>query len=91
MTRTELINTLNALGDDVFYSEYKNTFNVTINDFEGFDDDWNEIDRDFDNPQAVEDFEETLKNECNHFEDDFYRNYYFDDFTVCLGCASYDI
>lgn len=91
MTRTELVNTLNALGNDVFYSEYENVFDVTINDFEGFDDDWNEIDRDFDNPQAVEDFEETLENECNYFEGDYSRTYYFDDFTVWLGYASQDI
>ena len=91
MTRTELINTLNALGNDVIYNEYGHTFNVTIEDFEGFDNNWNEVYRDLDNPQAVEDFEETLENECNHFIDDYYKTYCFDGFTVQLGCASYDI
>lgn len=91
MTRTELVNTLNTLGNDVSYDEYESTFNVTIEDFEGFDDNWNEIYRDYDNPQAVEDFENMLENECNRFEGDFYRDYYFNDFTVRLGYSSYDI
>lgn len=86
MTRTELVNTLNALGNDVFYSKYKNDFNVTI-----IDADWGEINRDFDNPQAVEDFEKALENKCNYFEGDYCKTYYFDDFTVWLGRASYDI
>ena len=82
-----------ALGDDasMWYDEEEKVLDVTLRDFEGFDDDWSEIMRDYDHPEAVEAFKEMLETECSSQEGDFYFDYHFDGFTVELGYSSYDI
>ena len=82
-----------ALGDDasMWYDEEDRVLHVTLQDFDGFDDDWSEVMRDYDHPEAVEAFEEMLETECSSLEGDFYFDYHFDGFTVRLGYASYDI
>ena len=91
MTYEKMIEMLEALGADALYSVIGTTIHVDLNDFEGFDEDWDEIMRDYDNPKAVEAFEEMLERECLSQEGDFYTTYHFDDFSVKLGYTSYDI
>ena len=71
-------------------NEEGNEIEVIVNDFEGFDENWSEIYRDYDAELISEIFNELDKN-CNSKEDDFYINYNFDNFTVCVGFASFDI
>ena len=92
MTRDEMITKIEALGDDAsWYTKPDGTLSVTIEDFEGFDDDWSEVERDFDDAQAVEDFTDMLEEEALSQEGDFYTLYHFEGFDVELGYASFDI
>lgn len=91
MTYEMMMRTLETLGEDVTYCEIGHVIHVTIEDFEGFDDDWSEVTREYDDSEAVERFEEMLEVECSSHEGDFYEVYHFDGFDVCLGYASYDI
>ena len=91
MTYEMMVATLEALGEDVSYSVRDGFFRVTLEDFEGFDDDWSEVEREYDDPEAVERFEEMLEAECSSQEGDFYVVYHFEGFDVQLGYASFDI
>lgn len=93
MTLEKMMAMVEALGDDasMWYDEEEKVLDVTLRDFEGFDDDWSEIMRDYDHPEAVEAFLEMLETECSSQEGDFYFDYHFDGFTVELGYSSYDI
>lgn len=91
MTYEMMVATLEALGEDVSYSFYDGVFDVTLEDFEGFDDDWSEIDREYDDPEAVDRFEEMLEKESSSQEGNFYVTYHFEGFDVVLGYASFDI
>ena len=92
MTREMMIAAIKALGADASLWECSDgTLDVTIEDFEGFDDDWSEIDREYDDEEAVDAFLEMLETECLSKEDDYYVVYHFEGFDVCLGYASFDI
>lgn len=92
MTREQLIKRLEALGEDVSYYTFSNgEISITINDFEGFDEDWDEIYRDLNHPEEIAALLEDLESECSHAEGNFYTTYFFDGFQVCVGYSSYDI
>ena len=91
MTFEKMIAAIEALDNDAFYDVVDKEINVTLNDFAGFDEDYCEIMRDYDNEQAVENFLKMLANECISFKDNFYKDYKFNGFTVSLGYASFDI
>lgn len=92
MTREMMMKVLEGLGSDVsLWDKEDYCLDVTLEDFEGFDEDWSEIDREYDNPEAVERFEEMLETECLSQEGDFYVVYHFEGFDVRLGYASFDI
>lgn len=63
---------------------------ITIDDFEGFDDDWSEIIREYDG-ETVDGLIEWLEEHCISEDGDFYSYYEFEGFTVQLGYSSYDI
>lgn len=92
MTREMMVAAVEALGEDVsLWERSDGTLDVTVEDFEGFDDDWSEVDREFDDEEAVDAFLEMLERECVSQEGDFYVTYHFDGFDVQLGYASFDI
>lgn len=91
MTREMMMDALVALGADASWYEYDGVFRVELQDFDGFDDDWDEVDRDYDDPEAVEAFLDMLDASCLSREGDYYVTYHFDGFDVHLGYASYDI
>jgi len=66
-------------------------YDVTLQDFEGFDDKWSEVMRDYENEELVDAFLAALKEQALRCEGDFYYIYYFNGFCVQLGYASYDI
>ena len=65
-------------------------FNVTLDDFEGFTDEGEEIDREWSDPEMVEAFYEVL-NTAERTEGDYYVTYYWADCSLTLGYTSYDI
>lgn len=90
MTYEEVMALLETLGDDVSISDCGDKIRVTVEDFEGFDDNWCEVMRDYDE-DAVDEVLEALEAHCAEVVDDFYTDYYFDGFSVRIGYASYDI
>lgn len=92
MTREMMVAAIEALGADAFLWERTDgLLNVTLEDFEGFDENWSEIDREYDDGEAVDAFLEMLEAECSSQEGDFYVTYHFEGFDVKLGYASFDI
>ena len=83
---------LNALCKDITFWEWddENKLDVTVEDFEGFDEDWDEVYADIDD-DAVEKMIEWLESHCDSHEGDLYHYYTFGDLVVCLGWASFDI
>ena len=91
MTFEKMLKAIDKLGRDASYSVMDREISVTLNDFAGFDKSWREIFRKYDDKEAVESFEKMLKEECLSYDGDFYVEYIFDDFTVMVGYASFDI
>ena len=91
MTYEEMMEVIEGLGEDVEVSTIGETIYVTVQDFDGFDSLWCEIERVLTNAAAVEAFEEMLETECLSQEGDFVTFYYFEGFRVRLGYASADI
>ena len=82
---------INACENDVYFFKKDRMIDLTINDFEGFDGNWNEVMRDYDNPNAVGALLDWLNANCVSKVGKFYAVYSFDGFAVRLGYASFDI
>ena len=83
---------VNACGVDVELYRYSDgTYNLTLEDFEGFDDDWNEVEREYENEEAVDALLDWLEDNCIDKTERLYIHYVFPDFQVTLGYASFDI
>ena len=79
----KLMTMVNALVEveDVYFREYENTLYITVNDFEGFGEHYEEIDREFVNEELVEELVEFIKN----------ANYTIENYTIKLNYSSEDI
>ena len=90
-----MFNTLMALIDacenDVDFFKENRMIYLTIIDFEGFDNNGNEVMRDYDNPNAVDALLDWLNANCVSKVKNLYIVYSFDGFAVQLGYASFDI
>ena len=82
---------INACENDVYFFKKDRMIDLTINDFEGFDGNWNEVMRDYDNPNAVGALLDWLNANCVSKVGKFYAVYSFDGFAVQVGYASFDI
>jgi hypothetical protein len=92
MTREMVMAQVDALGEDAsYYVDRDGDLHVTLDDFGGYDEDWCEIDREYDDEEAVEAFLDLLEAEASEVSGDFYRYYQMDGFTVVVGCSSMDI
>lgn len=91
MTKIEILKMLNDLGDDAYVYERGDDISVDLNDFEGFDENWSEIMRDYDNPKKVQQALDTLQRTAIIVEHDYYTTYYFKDCSVIVGYTSFDI
>lgn len=91
MTKIEILKMLNDLGDDAYVYERGDDISVDLNDFEGFDENWSEIMRDYDNPKKVQQALDTLQRTAIIVEHDYYTTYYFEDCSVIVGYTSFDI
>ena len=77
----KILEMIKAMGNDVAdYKILEGYITVVIDDFEGFDDDWSEIMRDYENPDAVDAFEEYVTEHESEF-----------DFEICVDYTSSDI
>lgn len=78
------------LVEDVEVDVYGGAIHLTVRDFIGFDEHWDEIFRDYDE-DGVDQLLEWLEVECESYTEDFYSDYRFGDVTVWVGYESYDI
>ena len=84
----EMLRTLETVGDvSMDFDEFD--LDVTFQDFHGFDDDWNEVMRDYEMPELVDKVFDLLR-QCDH-EGDFYVTYFVDGHRVEVGFGSDDI
>lgn len=93
MTMETMKKQLKALCKDISFWESidGNKLDVTVEDFKGFDENWDEVYADI-NEDAVNTMIEWLEEHCDsHDGGIFYQYYTFGDLEVCLGWASYDI
>lgn len=90
-----IIAMLEKMSEDVDYrvreiEDEKPELVITVDDFEGFDEDWSEIMRDYD-VEAVDGLIEWLEEHCISEDGDLYSYYHFEEFDVQLGYSSFDI
>lgn len=94
MNLNMVLNLLELARDDIDIRRYNegsvHMIAVTVNDFEGFDEKWNEVFRDYDS-ELVEAIQTILEKFAIAVVEDFYSQYRFNGFTVVWGYASYDI
>lgn len=82
---------LDRISEDSWYDVDDNRINLTINDFEGFDDNWSEMDRELVDAKAVEEVLDWLEENADSSEGDFYEYYHFGDIVVEVSYTSFDI
>ena len=82
---------LDTIAADSFYSVYEGKIYLDIDDFEGFDEEWDEVYRDLVDEEAVNAVIEWLEKNADKVTGDFYRHFYFGEIEVVLGWTSFDI
>lgn len=91
MTTKTITTQLDRISADSYYIVTGNRIYLTINDFEGFDENWSEVDREFVDEDAIEEVLEWLEENADCVDDYFYHYYRFGDIIVRVGYASFDI
>ena len=85
----EFMQMVEACSDDVTLDRRSNgIYRLTLEDFEGFDEHWHEIMREYDNEEAVNALLDWLETNCTEQCIDLYTGYKFPDFQVIVGYAS---
>ena len=88
----EFIQMVDACGVDAILERHSDgTYALTLEDFDGFDDDWNEVEREYENEEAVDALLEWLEANYTERKSNLYIHYVFPDFQLTLGYASFDI
>jgi hypothetical protein len=82
---------LDRISADSSYYVFNNRIHLTIDDFEGFDENWDEVDREFVDENAVEEVLGWLEANADCTDGDYYHSYYFGDIVVVVGYTSFDI
>lgn len=90
---TMILDRLAALGYDVMFSIDADgtTIHATLQDFEGFDEHWCEIEREYDDEDAVDAFLEWCEETADSYTLDLASDYHFGDITLWVCYASADI
>lgn len=89
---TMILDRLTALGDDVLFSiDDDGTIHATLQDFEGFDEHWHEVEREYDDEDAVDAFLEWCEETADSYTLDLASDYHFGDITLWVSYASADI
>ena len=85
----EIIARLEEVGDISVYEESNGVIHITFEDFDGFDEDWSEIDREIIEPTLYEELENFLDEVLDW---DFYgEGIVFNELNLHVGYSSYDI
>ena len=76
---------------DVDYYTYENELNIDFNDFDGFDDEWNEVEREYTNENLVNKILNYIETNATLIKDSLYKTYQLDDKTIVIGYTSFDV
>lgn len=76
---------------DVDYYTYENELNIDFNDFDGFDDEWNEVEREYTNENLINKILNYIETNATLIKDSLYQTYQLDDKTIVIGYTSFDI
>lgn len=88
----EFMEMVKACGEDVLFAQVgEGNYNLTYNDFDGFDEHWRELEREYDNEEAVDALEDWMDEHCTSKVGDFYVDYIFPGFVVRVGYSSFNI
>ena len=82
---------LDRISADSWYDVTDNHIDLTIDDFEGFDEDWDEVYREFVDEDSVNEVLKWLKENADYIDGDLYRYYHFGEIVVEVGYSSFDI
>lgn len=87
-----ILTRLDASGDALVWmpEDGETEFIVTLEDFGGFTEEWEEIPREWSDPEMIEAFYEVLDT-AERTEGDYCVTYYWADCSLTLGYTSYDI
>ena len=91
MTIENITAQLDRISPDSWYNVNDNHIDLTIDDFEGFDENWSEVEREFVDEEAVEEVLDWLEENADCVDGDFYHFYHFGDIVVEVGYTSFDI
>lgn len=91
MTINNIINQLDRISADSWYEVDGNHIDLTIEDFEGFDANWDEVEREFVDEDTVAEVLNWLRENADFIDDNLYRYYHFGDIVVEVGYTSFDI
>ena len=91
MTIETITTQLDRISADSYYDIVDDCIYLTINDFEGFDDDWSEIARELVDASAVGEVLDWLEENADSADGDLYEYYHFGDIVVEVGYTSFDI
>ena len=91
MTIKTITTQLDRISADSWYDVNGSHIDLTIDDFEGFDKDWSEVDREFVDANAVEEILEWLEENADFIDGNLYHYYHFGDIVVEVGYTSFDI
>ena len=91
MTIETILTQLDRISADSEYYVNDNYINLTIDDFEGFDDDWSEVECEFVDEDTVDEVLEWLEENADYVDGDFYRYCHFGDIVVKIGYTSFEI
>ena len=87
----KIIEKLETIKTDIEYYVSKNEIEVIINDFEGFSEGYEEIERELEGSEKVEKILEWLEENAEEVEGEYYHYYHFGDIVVKVSYASFDI
>ena len=76
---------------DVDYYTYENELNIDFNDFDGFNDEWNEVEREYTNENLVNKILNYIETNATLIKDSLYQTYQLDDKTIVIGYTSFDV
>lgn len=82
---------LDRISADSWYDVHDNHIDLTINDFDGFDDDWSEVAGEFVDEDAIDEVLEWLEENADFSDGDLYEYYYFSEIIVEVSYTSFDI
>ena len=91
MTLEMITNKLDTVREDVEYTVFGDLIDVTILDFEGFTEDWEEVERQLEDGEAVNRVLDWLEEHADRVEGHYYKDLYFGEYKLTIGYASFDI